>query len=432
LINKPLQLLLVEDNPSDVYLITELLKFSQLKFDVRRSSRLAEAIRLSNENNFDVILLDLGLPDSMGLETISRIRSFNFLTPVIVLTGLDDTEAALISVKEGAQDYLEKNNLTSEKIVRAIRYGIERKKLFIEVTGAKQALQKLNEDLDLKIRMRTRELAEINARLEIELEERKKADVQLKKYAMDLKDLNATKDKFFGIIAHDLKNPFCGLMGASELLINYASQFDKENIVNISRLLNESARQGHTLLENLLEWSRSQTGKLEFNPQKLNVKELIEEGISNVRSHAVNKNIGLQYDVPASLEVTADKEMINTILRNLLSNAVKFTGKNGKVSVFVNNTQECITFHVKDTGVGIPADCIDSLFRIDIKYTREGTEQETGTGLGLLLCKEFVEKHGGRIWVDSRAGKGSDFYFEIPLRMPESIKPEITNKHHVQ
>jgi len=146
----------------------------------------------------------------------------------------------------------------------------------------------------------------------------------------------------------------------------------------------------------------------------------------------VNKNIGLQYDVPASLEVTADKEMINTILRNLLSNAVKFTGKNGKVSVFVNNTQECITFHVKDTGVGIPADCIDSLFRIDIKYTREGTEQETGTGLGLLLCKEFVEKHGGRIWVDSRAGKGSDFYFEIPLRMPESIKPEITNKHHVQ
>jgi two-component system, sensor histidine kinase and response regulator len=406
---KLLQILLVEDNPGDVYIITELLKSSQIKFEVNRSSKLTDAIKLSGEHEFDVILLDLGLPDSFGLETLRRIQSMELSVPVVVMTGLDDEEVAVTAVKEGAQDYLVKNSLTPEIILRAIRYAIERKKLFKEVTEAKEALQKLNEELDQKIQMRTHELAEINS---------------------ELKELVATKDKFFGIIAHDLKNPFCGLMAASELLISYADQFDKENIREISLLLNDSAKQGYALLENLLEWSRSQTGKLEFNPQRLNIKDLVEENISNMRSHAMNKNIDVKSEIAEGLEVLADKEMINTVLRNLLSNAVKFTPKNGKISISVINLQDQITFGVADTGIGISQENIRNLFRMDVMYTSIGTEHEKGTGLGLLLCKEFVEKHGGKIWVESQVGKGSEFKFTIPSKSPISSLPQMEASSH--
>jgi len=406
---KLLQILLVEDNPGDVYIITELLKSSQIKFVATRSSKLSDAIKLSGEREFDVILLDLGLPDSFGLDTLRRIQSLGLTVPIVVMTGLDDEEVAVTAVKEGAQDYLVKNSLTPENILRSIRYAIERKKLFMEVTEAKEALQKLNDELDQKILMRTHELAEINS---------------------ELKELVATKDKFFGIIAHDLKNPFCGLMAASELLINYADQFDKKNIKNISLLLNDSARQGHALLENLLEWSRSQTGKLEFNPQKLNIKDLIKENIANMRSHVVNKNITVKFEIAKDLEVMADKDMINTVLRNLLSNAVKFTPKNGKISITAFMLQDRVTIGVADTGIGISQENINNLFRMDVKYTSIGTEHEKGTGLGLLLCKEFVEKHGGNIWVESQVGKGSEFKFTIPSGNPENFLPQMGAGSH--
>jgi signal transduction histidine kinase len=222
------------------------------------------------------------------------------------------------------------------------------------------------------------------------------------------------KDKFFGIIAHDLKNPFSGLIGASELLVTYANEFDKENIRNISLSLNDSAKQGYALLENLLEWSRSQTGKLEFNPQKVNLKALIDEHISNLGMQVVTKNIRLNNKVADDIEIMADINLINTVLRNLLSNAVKFTEKEGMITVHADRLKNHVAIAVKDTGIGISRDNIDKLFRIDDKYTREGTEHESGTGLGLLLCKEFVEKHGGKIWVESQEGKGSEFIFSIP------------------
>jgi signal transduction histidine kinase len=391
---KTLQILLVEDNPGDVYIIKDLLKSSLTGFNIQISSKLADAIKTSVEHEFDVILLDLGLPDSVGLETLRKIQSLKLKAPVVVMTGLDDVEVALTSLKEGAQDYLVKNYLTSDIILRAIRYGIERKKLFIEVTEAKEALQKLNEELDHKVQMRT---------------------LELEKYATDLKDLIATKDKFFGIIAHDLKNPFSGLMAASELLISYADQLDLEHIKEISSLVNDSARHGHALLENLLEWSRSQTGRIEFIPQKLKIKELAEENIANLKSQLMNKNIVMRCEIAEDLEVMADKDMINTVLRNLLNNAVKFTPKGGKVSVMARKLPHDITISVKDTGIGISKANISKLFRIDIKFNKQGTEQEIGTGLGLLLCKEFVEKHGGKIWVESRLNKGSDFNFTIPF-----------------
>lgn len=249
-----------------------------------------------------------------------------------------------------------------------------------------------------------------------DITERIKAEEQLKKYASDLKDLNATKDKFFRIIAHDLKNPFSGLLGASELLIIHANNQDKERIVKYAQIIYNSAKSGFMILENLLEWSRSQTGYLNFNPEELDISKLVEENFLNLNAIAVNKQIKLSSGIPCNTKIFADRNMINTVLRNLLINAVKFTPTGGKVTVQALKDHQYCTISVKDTGVGISEEDIAKLFRIDIKYTNPGTSEERGTGLGLILCKEFVEKHGGKIWVKSEVKKGSEFKFSIPVR----------------
>jgi len=397
---KQLKILLVEDNPGDIYLIYELLKTSGLQFTVDRASSLEEAISKAGTQFFDVVLLDLGLPDSFGLATLRKFDAIKVNAPVIVLTGLDDEEIAISTVKEGAQDYLIKSSLTGDNIIRAIRYGIERKKLFIELTAAKEALQQLNQELDRKVRLRTQEL-------EI--------------YAAELRELNATKDKFFGIIAHDLKNPLSSLIGASELLINYVNQLDIDNILNISMLLHGSAQQGYALLENLLEWSMTQTGKIEFLTQKMIINDVIRDTLSIFKTQATNKNVDLQFKINGILEAEFDKNLISSVLRNLLSNAIKFTPKNGKVFIYAHKVNDNIEISIKDTGIGIPDNIGNNIFRIDVKYTREGTEQEKGTGLGLLLCREFVERHGGKIWVESKLGEGSEFKFTIPVKTPVLI-----------
>jgi PAS domain S-box-containing protein len=243
---------------------------------------------------------------------------------------------------------------------------------------------------------------------------KKEADDQLKQYASNLKDLNATKDKFFGIIAHDLKNPFASLMGASEVLLNYIDQFDINNIKHISMLLNDSAKKGFALLENLLEWSRAQTGGLQFNPQKENIAELVNTILSQIEVSVLNKRINLSSNVSYDLTAEVDKNMFNTILRNLLHNAIKFTHTGGKVSVLAQKDTTYFTLIIKDSGIGINQKDIDKLFRLDTQHSTIGTAQEKGTGLGLLLCKEFVEKHGGKIWAESTLGKGSEFKFFIP------------------
>lgn len=248
-----------------------------------------------------------------------------------------------------------------------------------------------------------------------DITEQKIAEQQLKQYASELKALNATKDKFFGIIAHDLKNPFASLLGASEILSHNPDQYDFDTIQKFGSLIYNSAKSGYTLLENLLEWSRSQTGNITYDPQLLNFREIIETNLSNIKVSSGNKKIKLRSEIIEDIKITADENMLNTIIRNLLSNAVKFTHEGGEVSIKTEKKDNDITVTVKDTGIGIPKDGIDKLFRIDFKYTNIGTADERGTGLGLLLCKEFVEKHGGKIWVESKEGKGSEFKFSIPF-----------------
>jgi PAS domain S-box-containing protein len=251
--------------------------------------------------------------------------------------------------------------------------------------------------------------------LRLEDSERSAVNV-IKENDAKLKELIATKDKFFNIIAHDLKNPFTSILGSSELLFENIHNLNPKNIKELSMILNDSAKAGYAILQNLLDWSRSQTGLLKINSEKVNLKVLINENISTLQLPAANKEIKISNKVNEDIFVFSDKNMLNTILRNILSNSLKFTYKSGKVLVSTAFSSDEVTVSVKDNGIGIPADKIESLFRIDVKNSMPGTENEQGTGLGLKLSKEFVEKLGGRIWVESIAGEGSEFKFTIPLK----------------
>jgi len=238
----------------------------------------------------------------------------------------------------------------------------------------------------------------------------------VKKSEVKLKEMVVTKDKFFNIVAHDLKNPFTSLLGSSELLYDNINQMSSENIRKLALILNDSAKGGYAILQNLLDWSRSQTGLINFNPENINLKIVIDENIDNLQLQVTNKGISLKSELIEDLFILADKNMINTVLRNLLSNAVKYTFKKGTIVVTVTKKTEEIIITVKDSGIGISDDKAFVLFKIENSLSLPGTEKEQGTGLGLKLCKEFTERMGGRIWVESTLGKGSKFKFTIPIK----------------
>ena len=230
----------------------------------------------------------------------------------------------------------------------------------------------------------------------------------------ELKEMNASKDRFFSIIAHDLKNPFSSIIGFSKMLNEEAGSDNHIKTREIAGMINSSASQTLSLLENLLEWANSQRGKILFNPQKISLNELVNEEFMTLSDLARAKNIELKISFSENLSVFADKNMIKTILRNLISNAIKFTRRNGQVVVDAAPDKRSMRISVSDTGIGISKESMLKLFRIDGNLSGRGTENEKGTGLGLFLCKEFVDKHGGKIWAESEPGKGSTFTFLIP------------------
>ncbi len=231
----------------------------------------------------------------------------------------------------------------------------------------------------------------------------------------ELKELNASKDKFFSIIAHDLKNPFSTLIGISEMLNEETDSSLTAKARQYANMINTTAVQTFKLLENLLEWANSQRGKILFKPGPINLPELINEELIMLNEMAVKKNIEVKTSIAEGIIIIiGDRNMIKTIMRNLLSNAVKFTHKNGTVEVSAIAGNDQVEISVADTGIGMTKETKERLFRLDANLSTRGTEDEKGTGLGLFLCKEFVEKHGGRIWVESEYGKGSTFRFVLP------------------
>ena len=223
-----------------------------------------------------------------------------------------------------------------------------------------------------------------------------------------------TKDKFFSIIAHDLRSPFSAILGLSGLLTSYFDDYDRASIKESVEQIDKASKQAFSLLENLLEWARSQTGRMDYSPSNFNLVDLVHETILVAQPFANKKGIKLESVTPINTLIKADRNMIYTILRNLISNALKFTPQHGKVTVSINETVDNIVFSVADSGVGISPENMAKLFKIDETFTNTGTDNERGTGLGLILCKEFVEKHLGHIWVESTLKSGSIFFVQIP------------------
>lgn len=232
-----------------------------------------------------------------------------------------------------------------------------------------------------------------------------------------LREINAQKDKFFSIIAHDLRSPFTAIVGFSELLARRVEKKDYEGIEEYVELILKSSKKTLDLLMNLLEWARSQTGKISFNPEYLELHQIIDETMFVMDSTARRKGVRIQQQLPANVPVFADRQMLSTILRNLVSNAIKFTPEGGSVTLKALRTDHYTFLSITDTGIGIAADRINKLFRIDTNTSTLGTADEEGTGLGLILCKEFIEKHEGSIQVESEPGVGSKFTISFPLRL---------------
>lgn len=254
----------------------------------------------------------------------------------------------------------------------------------------------------------------------IDITERKQAEMAMKESEDRLQELNASKDKFFSIIGHDLKSPFNSIMGFSDLLITQIEEQDYEGISKYATIIQQSSQRAMDLLQNLLEWSRSQMGKIEFKPQLLDIYLLINEVTELLNDTAQQKSITIHREIHPNTNVLVDRLMVGTILRNLLSNAIKFTHPGGEIVISTRQEQDKYMITVTDNGIGMKQECIDKLFRIDTSYSTMGTQNEVGTGLGLILCKEFVDKHGGEIWVESHRGcqgeeHGSKFHFTVPM-----------------
>jgi signal transduction histidine kinase len=236
------------------------------------------------------------------------------------------------------------------------------------------------------------------------------------KDATSLQELNSTKDKFFRIIGHDLRGPMGHMIQFSELIRDNYEDLNKEIILKLAKMVNESSLRNLKLLENLLEWARSQTGSISFVPEQFSISELVRDNIELVREEADRKGIEIPTPVLYEGSVFADRNMINTVIRNLLSNAVKFTRTSGKIEIINQLVKGKLIVSVKDSGVGISNEDIRKLFRIDVEHSTVGTDNEKGTGIGLILCKEFIDRHNGSMWVDSKLGEGTTFSFSLQLK----------------
>ena len=230
----------------------------------------------------------------------------------------------------------------------------------------------------------------------------------------ELEELNKTKDKFFNIIAHDLKNSFNTILAFSEMLSDDNFNKQEEFFKTLVTIINSASWQAFKLLENLLEWSRAQTGRINFEPSQIILKDILTETIGLLSSTSKQKEIKIENFVPKNCEIFADRNMLTTIIRNLINNAIKYTKRGGVIQINASDNDREVEISVQDNGIGMNRETLSKLFRIDERNSKLGTEREGGTGIGLILCKEFVEKHQGKIWAESEINKGSKFIFTIP------------------
>ncbi len=368
---KKYRVLIVDDVEENLHVVAGILGKKDIAISFAKNG--VQAIKTALKKMPDLILLDINMPVMDGYEACKALKNDERTSniPIIFLSALNEKENIVKGFDYGGVDYITKPFNKAELLSRVSTH--------LELKYSKDKLKTQNEEL---------------------------------------KELNATKDKFFSIIAHDLKSPFSALLGFSTLLSEHFDKYDVPKQKKFVDFIHDGLQSTHKLLDNLLLWSRTQRGIIDFNPTKENLYLLSTETIEPLKSSFVYKSIALKKEIPDDIFITVDKEMLVTILRNLISNAIKFTPKEGEITIMArtitNDNQKVIEITVKDNGVGISPKVQSKLFKITESVSTKGTEKETGTGLGLILCKEFVEKHNGKIWVESEIGKGSIFSFTIP------------------
>ena len=249
----------------------------------------------------------------------------------------------------------------------------------------------------------------------IDITEHVQAEEEITQKNRELQRLNAEKDKFFSIIAHDLRSPFNGFLGLTELMAEGLSEMTHEEIQKIASMMKNSARNLNLLLGNLLEWSRMERGLIPFSPEICFLRPRVDESLNAILETAKAKNIGINIEIPEGMTVYADKYMLGSLFHNLVFNSVKFTQAGGMVTVSAKPlTNSWVEISIKDSGIGMDQKMIDNLFNLDINTNRKGTNGELSSGLGLHICRDIVEKHGGNLWVKSEVERGSIFYCTLP------------------
>lgn len=364
--------LIVDDQQANIDVLHDFLEMQGYQ-NIETTIDPREVVKLMADYNPDIILLDLAMPYLNGFDILNLLKQIvpaNTYLPVLILTADITVESKRKALKLGASDFLTKPF----------------------------------------------DLIELQARVNTHLEIKFKNE-QINEYAAKLEKLIATKDKFFSIIAHDLRNPFVGIENFTKILLRLGN-YDPDDMKNQLQTIHSTALQGHELLENLLRWAKSQTDSIEINHDVFRLNDAVINCLNLIQTQANNKSIKLKNEISDDILIESDQDMLETILRNLLSNAIKFTPASGTVSVKVMQKNNLVEISVSDTGIGIEENDKQKLFRIDSKLqSREGTENETGSGLGLILCKEFVDKLGGTIWAESEIGNGTTFKFTIPTNL---------------
>lgn len=246
-----------------------------------------------------------------------------------------------------------------------------------------------------------------------DITEHKKAQEAIQAYAQ-LKQLNKSKDKFFSIIAHDLLSPVNGVLGSADLLAHYLPSLQEYEIQKLSDGIYASTTHLKRLLMNLLKWARLQKGEMGLHPKKVNLYSLTMAEIDSLTDIARQKEVTIKVFIDEALSVEADEHMLGTVVRNLVANAIKFSNREGTIHLRCEQLETSLQVSVSDTGIGMSKPVQENLFQVDQKQTSLGTAGEKGTGLGLILCKEFIERHGGQIYVESELGKGTTFTFTLP------------------
>jgi len=352
-------ILIVDDNPQNLQLMGSIIY--DKGYNVSFSTSGANALESISQQLPDLILLDIQMPEMDGFEVCEILKS-NLITkdiPVIFLTAVTDSENIVHGFEIGAVDYITKPFNKGELIAR------------------------------------------IATQIELKLSREK------------LTELNAAKDKFFSIIAHDLRNPTFALKLLIHQMAKNYSSFSKPEILNYLYSLEDATENLHILLEDLLLWSKSQWGGLVVQPERINLKSIVDDKIAQCRPAGNNKNIEIKTSIGSDIYINADEMMLKTVLLNLLSNAIKFTGSHGVINIYAESSEEYILISVNDSGKGINDAELKKLFSINHGVSLNGSNNEEVNGLGLIVCKEFTERNGGEMSVKSEKDKGSTFSFTV-------------------